>query len=717
VPKATQPPPDASAELEALRCRVAELEAAEAAWRKAEAALARSEAFTQRLVEGSPLGILYLDRGGIITYENPAMRRIMGVPPGSHSPVIGLNISQIAAIREANILPLMDRCRQGETVVGQVVHYRSLMGVETALELHVAPLLGQAGEWEGAIVMARDISQRLEAEEEIRRRNRDLAVLNRVIAASASIDSIEPILEIVCRELAQALELPYAVAALTNRDRSIATVVAEYRHEGFPPFVGAIIPIGEPPGMQAILADRVPVIVNDAQDHPRLAPVGDLLRRAEATSLLLVPLIVEGEMLGGLAFGGAESRSFSKEEMELAQRVAEQVSGLLARVRLEMDHQQLEEQFRQAQKMEALGQMARGVAHDFNSLLTVIGTTLDLMERQFHPVDPIHEQIGYIREAGEQAAELTRQLLTFSRRGAAKTRVMDLNQAIEQLAPMLRRILGQELELAMDLAPDLWPVKIDPAQVDQVLVNLVMNAGAATAPGGTVSVETANVYLDAAYVANRLEGRLGEHILLAVHDTGEGMDEEVQRHLFEPFFTTRERGTGLGLSTVYGIVKHHGGHIQVDSEVGKGTSFYIYLPRTRQEAVPAAPQRRESQKTILLVEDERSVRMLAQRILEEYGYHVLCAEDGRAGLQVSQEYAGPIHLLLTDIVMPRMNGAELAQRLEEERPGIRVLYMSGYTGDVISRHGIQLSKSSFVAKPFNLEDLVSKVQGALNGAS
>ncbi|MGD8624402.1 MAG: ATP-binding protein [Anaerolineae bacterium] len=713
---------DFASEIQALRRRLAELEGAEANRQQAEAALARSEAFTQRLVQAAPLGILYLDAEGTITYENPAMREIMGIPPGTESPVLGAKLLDVPPVRETGLAPLVARCRQGETIVSQVVRYRSLMDRESDLEVHAAPIMDEDGTWQGAILMAQDITRRLQAEAENRRHSQELALLNRVIAASAASDTIVLILEATCRELALAFGVPQAAAALLDEDGSQATVVAEYRDRDRPSGLAEVIPVDDNFSYQHLLTEKTPLVVDDAQHDPRLAPaVRDLMRRRGTVSLLLVPLLVEGEVVGSLGLDAIEPRPFSPQEVNLAQRVAEQVSGALTRVRLEQDNQLLEEQFRQVQKMEALSQMAGGVVHDFNNLLTVIGTTTQMLEQQLYADDPIREQIGWIREAGKQAEDLVRQLASFGQREPIEAQVVDMNQMILALQPLLERILGESRTLVLDLDEQLWATRIEPSQLDQAIMNLVMNAQAATPTGGQITIKTGNTLLDAEYVAMNPQGKLGEHVTLTVQDDGIGMSEEVMSHIFEPFFSTRTQGTGLGLSTVYGIVTHNQGHIKVTSVPGKGASFCLYLPRATREPQPLPPpiskraaRATGGKETILVAEDEKGVRKLTCRILEDHGYQVLAGEDGVTALEISQTYDGPIHLLLTDVIMPRLNGRELAREVKGSRPSVRILFMSGYTGEVVSHDGRLSPGIGFLPKPFSMDSLVAKVQDVLD---
>ncbi|MEX2156899.1 MAG: ATP-binding protein [Gemmatimonadales bacterium] len=384
------------------------------------------------------------------------------------------------------------------------------------------------------------------------------------------------------------------------------------------------------------------------------------------------------------------------------------------------DQRHLEEQFRQAQKMEAVGQLAGGIAHDFNNLLTAILGNTQLLLRELPPGDAKRGDVEEIRKASERAASLTRQLLAYSRRQMLQPEVLDLNVVVADMDRMLRRLIGEHITLVTVAAPELGRVRADPNQIEQVIVNLAVNARDAMPNGGTLTIETANVELDETFTQAHLGAVAGSYAMVAVTDTGAGMDATVQAHLFEPFFTTKEvgKGTGLGLATVYGIVKQSDGYISVYTEPGKGSSFKVYLPRTETPkgaaTAPAKPGAARGSETVLVVEDEPAVLTLSRRALETQGYVVLAAADGAAALRVVERHGGTIHLLLTDVVMPGLSGRELADQLQARRPGIRVLYMSGYPGDAVVQHGTLLPGSAFLQKPFSPDGLARKVRDVLD---
>ena len=386
------------------------------------------------------------------------------------------------------------------------------------------------------------------------------------------------------------------------------------------------------------------------------------------------------------------------------------------------EQRRLEEQFRQAQKMEAVGQLAGGIAHDFNNILTAILGTCQLLEREMPGETRSLQDVREIRKAALRAADLTRQLLAYSRRQVLAPKVLDLNVVVSGLDTMLRRVLGEDVELITTLATGLGMVRADPGQIEQVILNLVVNARDAMPEGGRLTIATSNLKLDATAALDLPGAAPGAYVALEVTDSGTGMPPEVRGHLFEPFFTTKEvgKGTGLGLATVYGIVKQSSGFISVTTEVGQGTSFRIHLPRVAAEASRAAPQPSapgplSGTETVLLAEDEDAVRQLCQRSLEREGYTVLAAVDGREALSRGEQHHGIIHLLVTDVVMPGIGGRELAQRLCRLRPGLRVLFMSGYPGEAVVQPGGMAAGVPFLQKPFMPEELVRKAREVLDG--
>jgi PAS domain S-box-containing protein len=377
----------------------------------------------------------------------------------------------------------------------------------------------------------------------------------------------------------------------------------------------------------------------------------------------------------------------------------------------------LEEELRQAQKMEAVGRLAGGVAHDFNNVLAVVQGYSELLARQLVAGDEKVEQVSEIQKAAERAASLTRQLLAFSRKQVLQPKVLDLNDVLSDMEKMLRRLIGEHIEVCVDGAPGLWPVRADPGQLEQIVLNLALNARDSMPQGGRLTLETRNVVIgeDTAVGAGLSPG---SYVKLSVKDTGFGMDSGVLQHIFEPFFTTKElgKGTGLGLATVYGVVQQSGGHITVASERGKGSTFEIYLPRVEavadaRDAAPAPAL--GGSETILLVEDEDSLRAMVRELLRAGGYTVLDTQSGADAIEIAGSRPAPIHLLLTDVVMPQISGPELANAVRARRPGIKVVYMSGYSDEAIAPHGVLDPGTVLLSKPFTAHALAQKVAEAL----
>jgi signal transduction histidine kinase/ActR/RegA family two-component response regulator len=453
-----------------------------------------------------------------------------------------------------------------------------------------------------------------------------------------------------------------------------------------------------------------------------VALVGLLLTVLLVWSTRIVQVARENELARLAAIESAKDAQIARERAAELADVNDQLRHEIAvRERVQRERESVQQQLSQAQKMEAVGQLAGGVAHDFNNLLTVISSYCELLLEDFSEEDPRRADVQEVLRASGSAARLTRQLLAFSRQQILQPEPLDLNVAVTELEKMLRRLLPADIHLATSLSPQLGTIVADRGQLEQVIVNLVVNARDAMPEGGELTIATDNVDLDETYIGRRgmASPEPGRYVLISVSDTGHGMDEATQARVFEPFFTTKEkgRGTGLGLSTVYGIVKQSGGYVWMYSEVGRGTTFKIYLPRVESStgarlAPPAAKEIIGGDETLLLVEDDEAVRMIAQRILERHGYCVLVAQDGVEALRVGK--STEIDLVVTDLVMPRMGGQEMVRRLQAERAGMKILMMSGYTSDQSFRQRVIDDGLPFLEKPFTPGSLLLKVRAVLD---
>jgi signal transduction histidine kinase/ActR/RegA family two-component response regulator len=478
-----------------------------------------------------------------------------------------------------------------------------------------------------------------------------------------------------------------------------------------------------------VAATGKPLVVDDPASDPRITPAHrETIRRGGYTAFLGVPLLLGDQVLGVLSIRTRREQGFPSEDLALATAFASQAAVALENSRLYQEAQraydelaETQEQLTQARKMEAIGRLAGGVAHDFNNLLLVMIGRSELLLRQLGADDPLRPGLELIEKTAGRAADLTRQLLAFSRKQMLQPVTLDLNATVFSMGEMLGRVIGEDIAFVTALDPELGSVRADPSQIEQIVLNLAVNARDAMPNGGRLTIETSNVELDATYARHDLEVRPGPHVMLAVSDTGIGMDEDTRARMFEPFFTTKGpgKGTGLGLATVYGVVKQSGGYIWVYSEPARGTTFKIYLPRVDQasgteESPPPTAHAAQGRETVLLVEDEAAVRELLRDIVEANGYTVLEARDASEALEVSERYSGPIHLLLTDVVMPGMSGRQLADDLTKLRPGMMVLYMSGYTDHAIVHHGVLDADAVFLQKPFTADALTGKLREILD---
>ena len=451
-----------------------------------------------------------------------------------------------------------------------------------------------------------------------------------------------------------------------------------------------------------------------------LFPEAAFLKQYNAYTYCGFPALdADGRVVAVICLLDDRPHDFSEEDKYLMKILAQRIGAEIERQKILDDRRKLETQLLQAVKMEAIGRFAGGIAHDFNNLLSVIMGYTEMLLMDLSPTDPTAERISIVRAAGEKAAELTRQLLAFSRRQVLELRTVNANSVIENMSKMLTRIIGEDILLELHALASAGTVMADSGQLEQVLMNLAVNARDAMPEGGRLIIETSDVTLDESYAISHEEIIPGPYVMIAVSDNGTGMTKEVQEKIFEPFFTTKKAGigTGLGLAMIYGIVKQHHGYIYVYSEPGKGTTFKIYLPAVQKDVIKAEKEKvplLEGNETVLVVDDDPFISKLAVDMLTPLGYRLLRARNGETALKTSDAFEGSIDVLLTDVVMPGMNGKELAEAFLRRRPGAKVVFMSGYTPDVIAHRSIIEKETAFIQKPLTLYKLAGKLREVLD---
>ena len=707
-------------------------------YRLAEEASRRSEEKYRTILEDIEEGYYEVDLAGNFAFFNDSICRIFGYPKEE---LTGMNNRQYTDEEYAKKLYRVFNqvYRTGEPVKGLDLEVIKKDGTKAFIEVSISPIKDSAGKPVGFRGIARDTIERKRAEEALKKsegeakrlaqENAIMAEIGRIINSTLN---IEEVYERFAEEVLHVIPFDRVSVNTINPDRTSITIAYAFGIEVDPIPVGTVLPL-DAPFEDRIISKRTSVLIQTEDEseltksYPNLVPHF----RAGLRSMIAVPLISKDQVIGILHFQSRELSAYTELDLRLAERVGNEIAGAIANAQLLIEWKQaeegkaaLQEQLRQSQKMESIGQLAGGVAHDFNNILTVIHGYSELVINSLEPANPIRDDVKEIKTAAERASALTRQLLAFSRKQVLQPKVIDLNSLVTNMVKMLRRMIGEGIKLNTLLASDLASIKADPGQIEQIMLNLAVNAKDAMPNGGTLTVETANVELDQDYANLHLNVVPGPYVMLSVSDTGVGMTPEVRERVLEPFFTTKEKGkgTGLGLATVYGIVKQSGGNIWIYSEPGQGSTFKIYLPRVEedtdflQQVAVAAPSQHGSE-TILLVEDEKMVRSLALTILKRQGYKVLEAENGDRAFSIAQEQdANSIHLLLTDVVMPGMSGHELSERLKPQCPGMRVIYMSGYTDEaIVEKHGLSAPGIHYLQKPFPPDTLVKKVRSVLDG--
>ena len=670
-----------------------------------------SEERYRLLFERHPHPLLVYDRETLRFLEvNEAAVRQYGY---SREEFLGMTIE---AIRPAEDLPaLREHLRQEHaglrhsgvwrhrTNDGAVIH------VETTA--HDVVFLGRPAR----LVAAVDVTERTRAEADLQARERQQAAVARLGERAITTVHLTDLFDAAVALVSDTLAVPYCKLLELQADGESLLLRAGVGWRAGD--VGqARVGTGEESQAGYTLQRREPIIVEDWRTERRFRKP-DLLHTHGIVSGVSVPIPTKTRPFGVLGADDDRPRTFARDDIHFLQAVAHILGTAI-------DRHRVETATLQSQRLESVGRLAGGVAHDFNNLLTAITGYSELILEELPPGDRLREDVEEIRKAAARAGALTRQLLAFSRKQVLEPKPLDLNDVVADVEKMLRRLIGEDIKLETALQPDLGTVKADPGQIEQVIVNLVVNARDAMPQGGTITLETANVVLDGTYADQHIAVTPGRYVMFAVTDTGIGMDKETQARIFEPFFTTKgpDRGTGLGLSTVYGIVKQSGGSIWVYSEPAHGTTFKIYLPMVDEEVIATttsgdAPRTVNGTETVLLAEDEEVVRRLTGRILAQAGYHVLVATTGAEALAVSEAYDGPIHLLISDVVMPQMSGGELRRRLAAARPSVRILYLSGYTDPGIVQQGLLEGGAAFLQKPFTAEALLRKVRDVLDNGT
>ncbi|MBI2876102.1 MAG: PAS domain-containing protein [Candidatus Tectomicrobia bacterium] len=674
------------------------------------------------IVEASQDCIILCDAQGRCLNINPYGNFVLEL--GSPEEVIGLHYAEIwGEPYRAKAHEALQGVLHGAPVIFEAEASTRRSQVQKWWHVILSPVCNDQGEVTHFIGVSRDITQHKRAEEAERRNRKTAESLAEAILCYLETEDIHPMAEIILQRCLALTQAEYGVVCDVRRKGELRLLAASEvilpvleerasQKEGF-----FCVPMADP-FLYAMAYFQQPLLTNDPASHPYWEVLPEGLPPVAA--LLLVPLKVQEEVVGLIGLANRPGGFIEQDQREV-EALAPMVALAISRAQMEEERKALQRQLLRSQRMEATGRLAGGMAHDFNNLLTVIISYGELLSRRVGSEGPLYRDVEQILRASHRATDLTRQLLAFSRKQVMEPRVLDLNQILTDLSKMLRRVIGEDVDLVVVPTANLGRVRADAGQIEQVIVNLVVNARDAMPEGGRLALETANVELDEDYARIYAEVTPGRYVQVMVSDTGCGMTDEVMAHLFEPFFTTKGegKGTGLGLSTVYGIVKQHGGHIGVYSEPGKGTSFKIYLPRVDEPVKPVQnpvwEELPRGSETLLLVEDEEAVRAVATRALEGLGYQVLSCRSGEEALDNLVDGNDSIDLLITDIILPGINGKDLADRVREISSVEKVLYVSGYTGDAVGHQGLLEPGSAFLQKPFNLSAIARKVREVLDG--
>jgi len=701
--------------------------------KQAEDMLGASEERYRTLFEGAAEGILVADiESKQFKYVNPAACRILGY---TAEELTRLSLTDIHPKEALDyVVAEFEAQSRGEKTLSPEIPCLRKDGSVIYTSIATAPVV--IGGHKCNVGFFTDVTERKRAGESLKQseenarqlaqENAIMAEVGRIISSTLDIDEVY---ESFSKEVKKIISFDRIV--ISNIDTEKGTVKNVYIAGGGlqDRNINDIYPL-EGSGNAEMVRTKSTLLIQteDFNEYKNRFPMLWSTFQVGFRSIMDVPLFSKGKIIGGLLLRSLKPYAYTEKDVRLAERIGSHIAGAIAnaqlyaeRIHAEEERAALEDQLRQSQKMEAIGRLAGGVAHDFNNLLTVIKGYSQLSLTEMKKEDPFRENIEEIKKAADRAADLTRQLLAFSRRQVMEMKVLDLNDLLKNLDKLLRRVIGEDIELATILDENLGRVKTDPGQIEQVVMSLAVNARDAMSKGGKLTIETANVDLDQAYARVHIAVKPGPYVMISASDTGVGMPPEIRDRIFEPFFTTKEKGkgTGLGLSTVYGIVKQSGGNIWVYSEPEKGTTFKIYLPRVDEpfEELKEKLVKEElpcGNETILIVEDEEDVLKLTGRILSRQGYHVLEASSGEEALRIFKKRKEPFHLLLTDVVMPQMSGRQLEEQLSRVCQDFKVLYMSGYTDNAITHHGVLEKGMNYIQKPFTVDGLIRKVREVLD---
>ena len=723
--------------IEQLRDRTSDLVREVAERQRAEKDLRASRGLLNTILGNVGAAIFTKDAHYRYTYVNQRVCEVFGK---SQEEILGRGDDAFFSPAAVEEIVRNDRqvIERGETVAREEMGLTSADGTPRTYWTVKLPLRDDDGRVTGLCGISTEITELKKAEENVKQseeKAKQLAQENAVIADIARIVSstldIDEVFESFAKEVTKVISFDRIVINLIDTERGTAKNVY-IAGEGVPyrkveedyPLKGS--------GSAEMVRNQSSLLIQteDFSEYQERFPMLLSTFQAGFRSILDVPLFSKGKIFGGLLFRSHTPHAYTDRDVRLAERIASHIAGAIANAQLYVEHKRSEEekerlqaQLLQAQKMETVGRLAGGVAHDFNNMLQAILGHAEIASMMLEEDHLAQKHLKRVQHSAQRSANVVSQLLAFARKQTVSPKVLDLNDTVSGMLKMLKRLIGEDIDLAWVPSHQLWKVKIDPTQVDQILVNLVVNARDAIVGVGRITIETRKVVLDDSYCAEHPECIPGEYAQLAVSDNGAGMSQEVLTKLFEPFFTTKEvgKGTGLGLSTVYGIVKQNNGFIEVNSEPGKGTTFKIKLPRFEAEVADVQPESKEEPvrggtETVLLVEDEELILDIVRQALEGLGYRVLVARKPSRAIQIAGEQSGDIHLLMTDVVMPEMNGRELAERISAIKPGLKFLYMSGYTANVIAHHGVLDEGLNFIHKPFSVKDLSRKVREALDKA-